>query len=318
MGCWHETCGISNLPIKGGDEVVIFVLTNNYSSIEMIDESVSLYSVLPIPFYGIYNEYGGADNCYGNELNLVMDSLKKSLVEIDEGTNKYHEIDVKRDNFSVDKFFEACAEHRMKVETNCVEFSVDRVMIRKDVFDHILDNYQFKEWISERHDYMNYKFSDIISDLPEFVRRAKVKIMSEMDDLGCISSSYRYITPFRGLFTKNAILEPEMNLADIWMKRMDSYEFTSPIFNPTESSIDLLQNKSEDEVITFLTEYVKCLVIDSFLRETRKMWIPQAGKGSQNDEHAPYRVLISAMNKVLDTEQAKWDYNDKIQTKISL
>ena len=40
--------------------------------------------------------------------------------------------------------------------------------------------------------------------------------------------------------------------------------------------------------------------------ETRKHWSPQTGAGSQSDEENGYRVLISAMNSVLDAEHREW------------
>lgn len=50
MGCWNETCGITQLPITDGDEVVVYLLREyGYQNV---------WSLIPVPFFGIYDDYG--------------------------------------------------------------------------------------------------------------------------------------------------------------------------------------------------------------------------------------------------------------------
>ena len=53
-----------------------------------------------------------------------------------------------------------------------------------------------------------------------------------------------------------------------------------------------------------LTEYLKGIFIDGFMEVTRKSWIPAGHEGSQAQELDEYRLLISAMTKVMDAEEA--------------
>jgi hypothetical protein len=57
----------------------------------------------------------------------------------------------------------------------------------------------------------------------------------------------------------------------------------------------------------YLTEYLKALWIDGFMLDTRKFWSPQAGAGSQQDEHEGYELLIDAMTAALASEKREYE-----------
>jgi len=308
MGCWNETCMISNLHIKGDQEVVVFVLTRNekeYSPNFCYNNA--LYSVFPIPFYAKYNEYGGADECHGVGLDFVMDTIKDQLVEKEVGDNEYHDIEVKRDGFDTEKFFDACHENRLFIKEHVKEHLVDRVMIHKGIFDHILETQQYEQYMGYEEPYLYYKFADVVADLPEYIRRAKIKYKDQQLAFDDPLLAKYFMNPFNGLFEKNEIGQPEFNLAAEWLRYLDNYSYKSPLFIPKEDLIELLEVKSEEELVAFFTEYLKGRAIDEFISNTRKLWVPQSGKGSQGDDHAPYRLLIEAMTKVLDEEETEWE-----------
>jgi hypothetical protein len=71
-----------------------------------------------------------------------------------------------------------------------------------------------------------------------------------------------------------------------------------------------LEANTEDKVVEFIIEYLKGRAMDGFVLDTRKLWTPTGGKGSQQDDHEPYRVLIDAMSNALDKEKAEYDYDD--------
>jgi hypothetical protein len=312
MGCWHETCAISNLHIKDKQEVVVFLLTRNVKDYEPdFCYNNALYSLFPIPFYAKYNDYGGAEGCHGPALNFVMNRIKQKLVEMDLGENKYHDIEVKRDTFDVEKLFDACHEDRLFI-TNHKEHKVERVMIHKDIFDHILENTVYTKYIGYERPDVKYKFADIVSDVPEFVRRANLKLNKELTDhsVPAIMRNVEWIDPFISLFSKNELGQPELNFANEWLSHLDASEYKSPLFSPKTELIKILEANTEDKAVEFFIEYLKGRVMDRFLLDTRKLWTPTCGKGSQNDDHEPYRVLIDAMTNALDKEKAEYDYDD--------
>lgn len=82
MGCWNTTCGISGLPIFPGEEVVVFLLTQN--SMDFMENFVGINTYFDpclLPFYGQYNDYGDVENCYGMGLPILIGKLKEKLVE---------------------------------------------------------------------------------------------------------------------------------------------------------------------------------------------------------------------------------------------
>jgi len=66
MGCWNGTCGITNLPIHHGEDIVFYILQENSfrespgfgTGICYSDE---LFSPLGLPIYGKYDDYGGIE-----------------------------------------------------------------------------------------------------------------------------------------------------------------------------------------------------------------------------------------------------------------
>lgn len=290
MGCWFETCGISNLPIKDGQEVVVFVLTRNDSAYEKVFcYSNTLYSVLPIPFYAKYDDYGSAYDCSGVGLDIVMDTIKNKLVEKEVGDNSVHDIEIKRNEFNTELFFDACHENRLFIKKGHKEIKVDRVMMHKNIFDHILENNQYRKYIGYEKPYLYYTFADIVADVPKFVKRLK----SKWDNTNFLFHDYI----FERLFD-----EDEINLANDWLMNINVHGSRSPLFSISQEMTVILNTKTDEEVEEFFVEYLKGVIINDFFSSTRKLWTPQCGRGSQNQDPARYRLLINAMNNVLDKE----------------
>lgn len=62
MGSYHGTCGVTNLPIEEGDEVVLFVVENassdvNFDSIGVHNSDAFFHPVSP-PIRAVYKDYG--------------------------------------------------------------------------------------------------------------------------------------------------------------------------------------------------------------------------------------------------------------------
>ena len=116
MGCWNGTCAISNLYIEGGQDVVVFRLLKNNETLSFCYTN-ALYDVSPIPFYGIYDYYGGVESCHGAGLPVVLDAIKERLYKFGTGANQYHDIPVNKENFDIDMLFSANLEDRLGIES---------------------------------------------------------------------------------------------------------------------------------------------------------------------------------------------------------
>ena len=71
MGCWNDTCLITNLPIHSGDPVIAFVISYDNYEEGLTKFSGSCYSTdiafpITLPIKAEYNDYGsvGFSNGY--------------------------------------------------------------------------------------------------------------------------------------------------------------------------------------------------------------------------------------------------------------
>lgn len=88
MGCWNKTCGITQFPIVGGDKVVTLILVQSTFA---GDANMPCYpydmgwNLIPIPFYGEYNDYGWQDDDDGQQAkyDFLAETFKDSIVEVE-------------------------------------------------------------------------------------------------------------------------------------------------------------------------------------------------------------------------------------------
>jgi len=88
MGCFNETCLISQLPITHGDSVRLFLIVKN-NLIENNNLSIrfnrcssdGLWQPYSLPIKGVYNDYGWIENMKSEQyVPVLMDLLQKDLV----------------------------------------------------------------------------------------------------------------------------------------------------------------------------------------------------------------------------------------------
>lgn len=105
MGCWNGTCGLSQMSINHGDEVVGFILvpeekmTPDCGGYCYADE---MWQPIPVPFYGKYDDYGSIEEVKQTKAaKIVLEYFKKKhgIKSLDE-LMKYAERDSKTNSFS--------------------------------------------------------------------------------------------------------------------------------------------------------------------------------------------------------------------------
>lgn len=305
MGCWNETCGISQLHITAGQKVAIFMIEQNgYNEHDEFHYTNGFYNPCLLPFYGEYDDYGGAEDLSGFGLNIVVDAVRNQLVEQDIGENKCHDIAVSRSDFDSEKMFEAMHECRLlSKDYDGSPLQLKRVMIHNDVFNEIICN-----WTQQYHYYdkagefktANYSFYDVANSIHSWIERAKIKCQSN------IKLAYSY--SLDSLFDRT---EYNFFARTVHFYRGESNR--TSLIDAGEIVSQYIKDGNDHDLLHFLTELAKGYWINQFMHSTRKMWGPQSGLGSQAQEHNGYRVLINAMSKVLAQEEAErqeWEDND--------
>lgn len=306
MGCWNKTCGLTNLPIMCDEKTYVFVL-ERAKEIHNHCYSTHLYRPLLLPFISTYNDYGAGEDSEGVALPVIMDGLKKHLVEMPVGENKYHDIAVSRDAWNEELFFESVHERRLRVNyRHDGETEVEFVMMRKDVVDDLLDTYEFEEYLGEgkgtcgyKNCYERYRFADLVRDV-DLLLDSSIRTMKEMDwkwpRLDMVVFAYQ---------EKNG----ERNRAANWLRHDLGYRF-SGIVQIRDHITELLMKGDRDLARDLMVEHLKGMFVNTFMEITRKSWIPGSQEGSQGQEYEPYRSLIASMNRVIAARDAEYGDQD--------
>lgn len=298
MGSWNKTCGLSNLPIMGGEPVYVFVLEKAGSRNSSNCYSTWLYKPAMIPFQAEYNDYGAGENCSGVGLKILMNNIRDVLIEMPQGENKYHDIPVVRNEFTVENFFETVHESRLLMKNAYGEtVNIDFVMCRKDIVDYVLDNYQIELYVGDskgtcgyENSYISIKFQNLVDDIPNLI-----KLVTNPSSDALVKSCNQ-----QDVYWLLGNLRTTGNSLIMRFTNVDSYKYNySSIFRNVYEIIG--DNRDNTQCLAeILTDILKFIWIDMYMTHVRKTWIPAGHEGSQSDERNAYRTLIAATSAVLD------------------
>ena len=314
MGSWYKTCGVSGLHIVDGEEVMVFALEKNTDQTERC-YSTAFWAPAMLPFYAKYADYGGGCDETGPALPFLLSGIKEVMIEQELGENEYHDIAVKRADFDIELFYEAVHENRLfSKDYQGREMMIDFVMVRKDIADDILENFQREEYVGEGGDcgwnnhYKMVTFAKILEDLPEYIaeftKSLKVGDVKEDNELQKALTDIKFMRGMKVMGHKST------NLVNRWVSG-DDYRYSS-LVRPQEALIELFTAGKIEEATELLIDHLKARYIDCFMEMTRKNWGPGGHEGSQANEHHGYRVLAEATLRALDRESAEnEEYNDE-------
>lgn len=301
MGCWNKTCGLSNLHITVGTPVYVFVLEKNKSYDHCY--STSLFSPLLLPFESVYDDYGGGEDSSGPALNIIMEGLKKELVEMEVGENQYHDIAVKKEGFTPEKFFEAVHEDRMFIHYGNEHRPIYFTMFRKDIVDHILENRRIEDYVGgnngtiakwgDEKNYIQYKFADIAAS----VRPLLAKMIEDTEgDKWMKSFIMDRVHKYRNDFLAAKYLNG------------DSYRYSRivDVKDYITGAVELGTLEAINRAEPIIIEHLKAVFLDGFMHASRKTWIPGGHEGSQSSSAGALRLLNAGIQKAIDAERAEW------------
>lgn len=311
MGSWNNTCGLTNLPIISGEEVYVFpIRERDLSNYRSHCYSTALYQPVLIPFVAKYNDYGGAEDCHGISLNLIMEELRRELVELEVGENQYHDIAVKRDDFDDEKFFEAVHESRLFVKGwGTSDRPVYFTMIRKDVVDRMWNEWTFDIWKgketivpeefeTDQYYVKNITYAKLASLLPDFVASAAEAIAA----LG--KEDKMMIRYFRRDFFAS-----EKHILSSTFRAFENFEFWD-LLNGRECIFNFIEEGKLDEAVEFIRTFMIGVMVNSMMECTRKIWLPVMHMGSQSECYSDYRFLNTVANDVMNARESKYDDDD--------
>jgi len=337
MGCWNGTCMISNLPIISGERIKLVILRGGISSKQLFNGSAYVYShdiFTPsfFPLSGVYNDYGmieGVDEDWNYK--LIEDYFKKlfgnkiiadgkeitdyTLIDILDGVErsdlKYYgkpnkeQIERKKmavkalevygkqggenGGFSsekIEKEWKDLAE--MDISNTLRPANLSFIMIREDIWNHIANSYVGQFYNRDSKDTKD----------PDFYLTAKRYCRIEFEkSIGRAIKFKELLNDVKDEASKKKALKELSN----WL----SSGYATGIF--TRQSLDFLEPALYDDIAIngdeairedVLQRYTEFTCISSFLSETRKGWMIQAGAGSQHDGWETHMMLSEKITEL--------------------
>lgn len=119
MGCFKDTCRLSGMPIKEGDECVIYHIVETHR--RPFVYPTDMYKFIGLPYVGKYNDYGGYDvDLNDSNLLFTLQTYKKYALKKEVGENKHHDVAVDPEHLDYEKIQEAIWENRLEVEQHMI------------------------------------------------------------------------------------------------------------------------------------------------------------------------------------------------------
>jgi len=297
MGCWCETCGITQLPINAGDKVRVFVMSSQ-NSYQFEDGgaggggtcySNDRWAPIGPAIQGTYDDYGGVEN-------IVMDDSARMVeAKIASGwvpLTKKHEWDDVPEKLELSDYLNYIERDRGKFKSEGrQEQHLGLMFVLEDVYQAMINfdsieahhnwtahTYQYKpmseglkldlqEWYEAKLELFKPRLSKDIDHLYE--------MMSELD-LG----GGRLFSDFRDNGIKI---------------------FKKPLLNCAKEQISF-QNEKVQKLVS---DALDMLRFEIAMSRARKQWMPQSGKGSQNNELDIYKAINAAAAKIMEERHAE-------------
>ena len=286
---------MTNLPVHAGDDVVVFMLKETPDG-KVGDHcySTNYWEPMGLYFEGKYNDYGGVEECRGVFLPLIVATIQANLFEMDVGENEYHDIAVKAENFDVDQLFEADHEGRLFVhacEFDKEHYGVDKlrlkhIVVLRSVLDKILTGYSAE----------GYKRNDKTGEY----KTIKITFKTIKRDIQRALAAYRKADKITKMFFSiggNGITRVLNEYAS---------KHTEMLTAPTLQELFESDPKSagHDELSTQIAVWY---ILHALMEDSRRMWCPPLGVGSQNSSTVAQRVLAKVTISEAHRIDHLWD-----------
>ncbi len=302
MGCWNQTCAITNLPIYAGEEVEVIMLQfSNMIAGSSLCYPYFYHVPIPLTFQGIYNDYGAVEDCKGAALNIIIDNIREHLFEMEEGENKYHDVAVKKDEFDVTKMFELDHEDRLNIVNPYRGYPdekektmIKHAVIRKEVYDKLVEGIKVEMWDSEAKETIHVGIDDIL--------KQRHAITEDIDRI--------IAAPDDALIKQGWIMRNSMggnSLAGKMLQRHGEYRGVNHPINAMEELIEIREDGTADDYEAVLDNLLRFSMVMYYMNIARKVWVLPSGLGSQDDNTQAQRLCAELTLASAEIVDHKWD-----------
>lgn len=299
---FDSTCGISQLPIKKGDKILLFPIIKRMYAKDggsSFSRSDNQYAPISLPLYGLYNGKGGLEEVYQNgefALNIFESYLEKgSLLKIDE--KELSKIKEKNPTFDVNiKDIESLTN--LYIQKPLFE-GLGCMLVLEDIYKELMGNYSNVKSknlnIKERVRVENsvYDFIEGIKKMEKKRPQIEEEIQTTQWRINLFEEGdgkeelYRYLIK----------LVDELNVFNgNYKKAFPNNHFVDHFFNQEANvpfnKVLLLElvkiYRKEDDIID---SYIDLMMFENLMDDIRKTWYPQSVGGFSSESLSLQRVL---------------------------
>lgn len=288
MGCWNETCMVSNLPILDGDKVVMILLIPSHSFIDGTGyTNKDLFKPCSMPIFGDYDNYGSVTNITNANYTLeyLKDLNKRGFLNIE---NDFTDLESLLGNEMIGAKYSPSGFNPYHKEHKLV---ISRAFIKREFYDLLIklglnnSNYWDNEKTSSNiKDFMLKQFNKCVDN---FIIRAMPTDLTKIPR--SIEEDFHYAMP------ENKIREMLMEAS---LDRTNTHDIG--FFARTYLySVD-------KELIETVANFI---LVDYTMTRLGKTWI-SINTGSQDGHYDEQKELAELMLEIINQELEQEEENE--------
>lgn len=286
MGCWNGTCGLTQTPINSGDEIVLFPLASNVFAPKSLSGAGccyphDVYHPLTMPVFGKYNDYGGIEEIEGNTENYTKFfqalDIKSSAEEFDEKVDFNSLESILNDGFERKTIY---------CETGYGREDFAFMMVPRELYYAVVDNMGARVPYDKQEPYRYFVEKQCNASLSKLKALEKARAAKDIDAVMDLHSSAVGDSGIGGYFN---------GFGAVGVSFVST--FVNTILHTEEGRKQLVDFALFCQAMEFM----------------RKLWLPQAGQGSQANEWSLPLTLskyVEKRTKELRQEAMDNDYDD--------
>lgn len=347
MGCWNETCGITQMPIEGGDKIrmVLLVEAEHWDEGGALYHSTDLWKPFGLPLKGTYDEYGRIEDIEEDALSdLLLESLKEIIVEV---PNRMGDI-FKREELDWETVIDFLTDEGLRVtDPNHISFigkKLDELLAEMKVkFPDLPSN----GWSSERSD-LSKQQKKAVKDDPSVVRMyhmmvhediyqalVNYKVPStrfsswtdgnlraelEAGAVEYIANVRAHLAEIKGVSEIDQLsLRLRKTLRNVETRNRfvaaanhltgnyGSGDYLRKYLDFVEKRISEGAPDNDAQIKILTDQFIDFVCFNQAMTLLRKMWSPQSGKGGQDREYVLHKYLGQAITDFSDKKIKAWD-----------
>lgn len=312
MGCWNETCALSNLPITVGDRVRFLILLNTGAAGKSYYYNDN-YIPLCLPISGEYDDYGAVENIEVDEMTaLLLQSQKFYIVDEDDKEIK----DEKIESLSSTLKHWGCSNISFVAMNSILnlkeyDFTTIEEFVRDVSRDTVFYEYGGKYYLLQLIMYHESLYDTLVSN---FQVRVPYDKKENLYELWC-KKIKKYYEGRKEYMVLRKI--PEDDLSKEQLSKLIHYEFQEPVFKTSQYGYNFVKwyekyisDEDFDKFVKLLVDYI---MFSYCLSYGRNGYYAVSGLGSQGQERKIQMLIaewILEYCRSLEDEREHYDDED--------